>query len=51
MTRLDMLSWLLELVNSQEGRSDEEDMKVDAARLWLLTLIGREKAIQEAMKQ
>jgi hypothetical protein len=46
ITHLDMLSWLLKLVNSQEGRSDEEYMKVDAARLWLLILIGKEKAMK-----
>jgi len=39
-----MLAWVLELVSAREGYSDEEDTKVDAARLWLLLLIGQEKA-------
>jgi len=37
--RLAILEWLLELVNAQEGKSDETDLKVDAARLWLGALI------------
>jgi len=38
ITRPELLSWLLEIANAREGHSDAEDMKVDAARMWLSLL-------------
>lgn len=47
MTKLAMLEWLLKLVTTREGHSNEEDIKVDCAKMWLLLLIGKEKALSQ----
>ncbi len=41
--RLAILRWLLLLAEAREGASDDEDLKVDAARLWLGLLIRTEE--------